>query len=786
MLGGGEFSIVEGSGGFIAAVIAGVFLGAAALKSMMPDGSEEFNQQAQSANNALTDRSNKPRPYQRAFDIGGTVQSIPSNLMQTYSVYDSTNRQYQYGYYYICRGFVDTPEEGVLDGETPLSAMSGNSANIYDPFTSPNNSTPRQVIGSDIDEPLFIGVKSSSVDGTELKAPSEFSMSLASGLVTCQLVGSTGTLIDDTGSRLFDDLFSAGSNVQLVSVRSGLAVLSGEYVVSSSSATTISFDVTDNLEQWQKIEGGSAPMSSSSSAKISPANAEEAGYSDWSTISAIKPKRILANIVARQGMYRTPNSTGATNSASATAQLQWQRLDDSGNPVGVATTVSKTLKDKTRDEVGMSIIVNLSTPSAVRVRVRRSSSLDTSFHGSVVDVLTYKELYGQTEDEAPHYGDLTTIHTKRKATAQATSVKSPQLKVTATEMLYKYLGDGEFATARTPNAQAVQTLIRLMRDPVVGGLSMSAKSMDDLLAVQNEIEAYFGSAEAGQFCYTFDQQKTTPQEHCQIIAKAIFCNVDRTHNDIRLLFDKPSAGPAMVFTHRSKVGDEKWSRSFGKVDNDSVQFTWIDPKTNIRETVNIPEEGGAKPNKIESKGVRSKQQAYWLAHRARQRDILQRVAVDFTATEEGVYVNPGQAISVVKGSRIAAFDGYIVAQNGLSLTLSQEVAFTEGDDHFIQLKKRDGTVESVRVVTGANARTVTMLSLPAESIYTKNSALKTEFSFGNEARHLAQMIVPLTVDPQSDKSVKITGVNYHPDVYKFDQVQEGSSYSNGYSDGYAN
>ncbi|MCP4279972.1 MAG: hypothetical protein GY776_08200, partial [Alteromonas sp.] len=256
-----------------------------------------------------------------------------------------------------------------------------------------------------------------------------------------------------------------------------------------------------------------------------------------------------------------------------------------------------------------------------------------------------------------------------------------------------------------------------MRDPVVGGLSMSAKSMDDLLAVQEEIETYFGSAEAGQFCYTFDQQKTTPQEHCQIIAKAIFCNVDRTHSDIRLLFDKPSAGPSMVFTHRSKVGNEKWSRSFGKKDNDSVEFTWVDPKTNIRETINIPESGGAKPNKIESKGVRNYQQAYWLAHRARQRDILQRVAADFTATEEGVYVAPGQVISVVKGSRIAAFDGYIVAQDGLSLTLSQEVAFTEGDDHFIQLKKRDGTVESVRVVAGASARTVTMLSLPAEPIY---------------------------------------------------------------------
>lgn len=79
----------------------------------------------------------------------------------------------------------------------------------------------------------------------------------------------------------------------------------------------------------------------------------------------------------------------------------------------------------------------------------------------------------------------------------------------------------------------------------------------------------------------------------------------------------------------------------------------------------------------------------------------------------------------------------------------------------------------MRVEPGANARTVVMMSTPSEPIYTGNSATKTEFSFGNEARHLAQMIIPTTVDPQSDKTVKITGSNYHHDIYKFDGVSGG-------------
>lgn len=747
---------------------------------------EAQNRQAVSANNSLTNRNNEPRPYLRVYDVCGTVQSIPSDLMQSYNIYDASGKQYQYGYYYVARGYVDTPESGVLDGETPYNTISGSSAAFYHPFESPNNASPYLLIGDSIDEPLFITTRSNSVDGIELKAPNEFELNLIDAVVTCQLVGTVGSLIDATGSMGFDDLFKNGQSVTLENVKSGTAVLDGIYTVIAVSSTDISFDVTSNLAQWQQIAGGSAPMDANNNAKVMPTDIDEAGYSDWVTIKAIKPSRIVANVVARQGMYRVKSGKTALKPSSATAQLQWQFLDDNGGPVGVITSYSKTLTDSTREEVGMSMFVDLPTQSAVRVRVRRSSDLDRDFDGSVSDALTYADLYGQVVDNAPEYGDMTTVHTKRKSTPQATAIKEPQLKVLATEMLYKYLGNGVFDTVRTPNTQAVQSLIRLVRDPLIGNIDMTVSSMDGLLAVQDEIETYFNAAEAGQFSYTFDDGNATTQDQCQDIAKAIFSKVYRDGNDIKLHFERPVSGPAMVFTHRSKVGDEKWTRTFGSDAKDSVEFTWTDPEANIRETIKIPENGGINPNKIDSKGVRNYQQAFWLANRARQRDLLQRVTVEFSATEEGIYVKSGEPISVVKGSRVASYDGYIVAQNGLVLTLSQEVVFTPGDDHTIQLKRRDGTVESIGVIAGANARTVQMLSAPTEAIYTGNSAVKTEFSFGNEARHLAQMIVPSTIDPQPNKSVKIKGTNYHPDLYLYDGVPPlGKAFDSGFDDGFS-
>ena len=48
------------------------------------------------------------------------------------------------------------------------------------------------------------------------------------------------------------------------------------------------------------------------------------------------------------------------------------------------------------------------------------------------------------------------------------------------------------------------------------------------------------------------------------------------------------------------------------------------------------------------------------------------------------------------------------------------------------------------------------------------------------------MIIPSTVDQQNNKSVKITGRNYHPDIYLYDGGVLGGAYSDGYSDGYSN
>lgn len=789
------FHIIEGAGG------GGGFLG----KLLDPLGVLKFvtklispsqktpktslaNQQAESPNNSLTDRNNKSRPYERSYDICGRVQTIPNDLMTTYKVFNTAGRVIEYGYYDAGRGYLDIKAEDITDGDTKVQEITGTSVAVYAPFTSPNNTNaPQLLVGDPINQGLFITIASNEVDGAVLKAPNDLANNVGSS-ARARLVGTAGTITDPTGDSAFNTYIAPGDQATFTWIRpEGGGNLDGVYSVLSVDEFQITVNASPKLSEWQTLpdQGGGVRegyVTQDKAATIGPTDTYDASLTDWVSLNRIKVGRVVANFAAANGMYKDDGNKQGT---SVTVEVQYQLIGDDGVPYGPVYNKQGTISGRTSDYTGATVYADLPIESRVRVRCRRVSNFDFDFGGTVVDEVSYINLYGQVRDTTPHYGNRTTVHSARKQTPRAAEIKQPQLRMVATEMVYKYLGNGVFDTVMTPNTQAVQSLIRLARDPVVGNLNLTTANMDKLLATQAEIEGYFGNAEAGQFCYTFDDYKTTMQDIISTIADAIFCTPYRKGQDILLDFERPRMGPEMVFTHRSKTtASEKWTRTFNDAQvYDSLKFSYIDPDTNVKETISIPAEGGINTETYDSKGIRNYRQAYWAAYRRYQKNLLKKVTVSFTATEEGVFVLPGRAISVVKGSRIAPQDGYVVAVNGLALTLSQPVTFTPGDDHSLILKKRDGGVQSVAVVPGGHDREVIMLSAPQEAIYTGNSALKTEFSFGNEARHNAQMILVSTVDPGDDRTVKITGINYEADFYKYDGV---APYGSGFSDGFSN
>ena len=135
-----------------------------AMPSAMPPN---VNRTQQSPNNALGSRENQFRVLQRVEDIFGTVKSVPSMMMPTYYKYIE-NRKYEYGYYCIGRGYYDVNQ--IRDGDTLISEITGASAAIYPPFTSPNSGdAPVLQIGDPIIDRIVKNDRSNEVDGITLK-----------------------------------------------------------------------------------------------------------------------------------------------------------------------------------------------------------------------------------------------------------------------------------------------------------------------------------------------------------------------------------------------------------------------------------------------------------------------------------------------------------------------------------------------------------------------------------------------------------------------------------------
>lgn len=166
-----EYVVLQSPGdGFTAfqifQIVVAVISVGAALMASSPTMPVNVNRAQQSPNNALGARENQVRIGQRVEDIFGTVKATPSLMMPTYSKY-TQHRKYEYGYYCVGRGYLDTAE--ISDGESLIANITGSSAAVYWPFSSPNGGVPVLQVGAPIIDPVLTVARSIEVDGITLK-----------------------------------------------------------------------------------------------------------------------------------------------------------------------------------------------------------------------------------------------------------------------------------------------------------------------------------------------------------------------------------------------------------------------------------------------------------------------------------------------------------------------------------------------------------------------------------------------------------------------------------------
>ena len=784
---------------FIPYIVAAVVAVAVTLLIPQPDALGNVNRQQGSPNNELSDRRNRARPNQRIVDVVGEVLSIPDTIQPEFARYNADKKEERIGAYAFARGQVDVKR--LRDGDNLISDTIGSQAEIYYPFKSPNNSAPDVTVNASepaIDEKI-VGVYQSTVAiGQTLDAPEVKTLRVSTefGTVSRASSGIFGSISD--GTIIFDSEFQVGDLIELDGFYVG--EFSTWYSLSTNDSPLLEvfsvspFDIVLlilNNPEWQQLPLGETDYDVLGSVENAAGNpftvrpeillpADFTG--DTYKITSTKVDRLLANIYCPSGLYK--RSSGDKEIVNVNFALAYYRLDDNFNRVGALQIKTGSLSDKTDDQIGDTIDVNLGAATFVEWYVYRTTFEDTEYNGQVVDVIKLKSFYGLYDIDRTDFGNITMVQTKRTQVEEVTAIANPEVNARVTEMVYKYQGNGVFDTVLTKNTQAMQSLISKGLDNKIGRMSLTDLDLDLLLQTHSDIESSYQSESAGQCSYSFDSTNTSAQEALTLIANSVSCILWREGRVLKSWFESPQSIPEMVFTHKSKEpNSETWNRNF-KQDKDGISFKYIDGTTYNQEVLLYPA-NSTNPKQSEIPGIKGIELATWRMMREYNKLRGQRETVDFTAKEEGRFVKPSKLISVVKGTRVGSTDGYVMNVSGLTVELSQEVNFTAGDVHSILFKKRDGSTKSILCTETTNKRIVNLSFAPAEALYFGNDALKTEFSFGNEARLTAQKMLPQTIDASDKYSTRITAVNYSDDYYKDDPIQPVlSGFSAGFDSGF--
>jgi hypothetical protein len=118
-----------------------------------------------------------------------------------------------------------------------------------------------------------------------------------------------------------------------------------------------------------------------------------------------------------------------------------------------------------------------------------------------------------------------------------------------------------------------------------------------------------------------------------------------------------------------------------------------------------------------------------------------------------------------------------MGQDGLTLTLSRDVAFTPDQPHSIVLMRRDGSLQSIACRAGVAPNQVVLQALPSEEVVTSygQDGIRTIYSFGADIARGAQAYLVQEVDLSDPQYVTVRAINYSDDYYAADYEPVPSS-----------
>ena len=480
---------------------------------------------------------------------------------------------------------------------------------------------------------------------------------------------------------------------------------------------------------------------------------------------------VIANFVGMNGIYKDDGTNQFAE--SVVIGLTITPVDGLDEPIGPGVEYTYTLTGSgiKRDSVGLTAMPTVGT-GRISVSARRISLTDKTFKGQVVDEIKWRDLYHGQVMVGPNFGNVTILRSRTVATTGALSVKERKLNLEVTREIPIGNASGVFSSTLYPTNNAAHIICEVAHDPFIGNRAPAELDYANIYATAEEIESYFNTQEAVEFCYTIDKPEMTFEETLASIAQAVFCVAYRRGRVIRLSFEKRTDDSTLLFNHRNKIpGTEQRTVRFGNDnDYDAVEYKWVNPDDDAIETLIVGEVAPVNARKIESIGVRNEKQAYFHAWRAWNKIRYQNMAIEFEATAQANLAVVNDRILVADNTRSRSQDGDIETVNGLIVTTSQELDFSTGSSWTIFLQLYDGTVEAIPVFEIPGIKNQCLLEYaPALPLVTDiENYSRTKYQLVNDGAVNRTAFLMTERENQSSNTSKVTAINYSSRYYEND------------------
>lgn len=507
-----------------------------------------------------------------------------------------------------------------------------------------------------------------------------------------------------------DGVTTASANVLAETNKTKLS-LDGVYKVTSVSQYSITLSnpkaVNPNWLQIGTTEWTSGALSVSGPRWIGPFTATGKDITG-----------MYLNFVANNGLFKDNGENQVRIDVTVEAEIT--QVNEAGDAIAAPTLHQYTVEgsDVNRSQRAGTLEIQGLTPGRYKVRVRRITPTDLNYKGSVIDEVKWRELYSLTPVTDLHFGNVTTLQVVNYATTGALTMKERKVNGLFTRLVHSVDSNYNLLPSKVPSKRASDILIDMSLDPYIGRRKIEELNIQQIYETVAEVEQYFGTEKAVEFCFTFDKSNLSYQESAAIVSQAIFCEAYRQGTLIHLFFERETEDTVLLFNHRNKIPkSEKRQIRFGNLDEyNGVIYSYTDPlNKDTLAKITLSHNGLAptNPKEVEGVGIRNRLQAYFQAMRIWKKIQHQNKTVTFEATQEGELLIKGHRILNANGIRNKTWEGYIRKQELFVLTLSQPFSGVQGKQYSIHLQLTDATVENIPITLTDNNRQVVLTKAPS-------------------------------------------------------------------------